>query len=290
MKSLPDMSSKPGHTFSVRAWQWSISLLFMCIVCCVGLRQVFAVRAAGHLAIPAVNITQLARLTADDRATSDFFGTAVAVGANRLVVGASGDDYNAGQDRGLVYVYDQSGTSYVSQQEITPPGSQPNDQFGLAVALSGDTLVVGAPWRNSNRGIVFVYTRIGESFVSQQELTAADGAGGDFFGSKVAIDEDTIVIGAPGDDEGGNNNQGSAYVFKRTGATWNQQQKLQASDGAANDNFGAAVGFNAGTILTGSVIVVGAYLDDVDGKDDQGSAYVFVPSGGTWMAAAKTDG
>ena len=101
----------------------------------------------------------------------------------------------------------------------------------------------------------------------------------DNFGDSVAIAGDTIVVGAPGDDDNGSDS-GSAYVFTRTGTTWTEQAKLTASDGAADDYFGSSVA------IAGDTIVVGASGDD-DEWQCSGSAYVFTRTGTTWTEQAK---
>jgi hypothetical protein len=116
---------------------------------------------------------------------------------------------------------------------------------------------------------------------NEQKLTASDGAAGDFFGTSVAVSGSTIVVGAPFDSIGGNLFQGSAYVFNRQGGSWVEQQKLTASDGAAGDQFGHSVA------VDGSTIVVGAWLDDINGNLDQGSAHVFNRQGGSWVEEQK---
>jgi hypothetical protein len=117
--------------------------------------------------------------------------------------------------------------------------------------------------------------------VVQQKLTAADAAARDVFGSAVAISGDTVVVGALDDDVGDNTDQGSAYVFVRSGTTWTQQAKLTAADGAAWDGFGNSVA------VSGDTAVVGACVDDVGANAYQGSAYVFVRGGTTWTQQAK---
>ncbi|UCC55204.1 MAG: FG-GAP repeat protein, partial [Gammaproteobacteria bacterium] len=107
------------------------------------------------------------------------------------------------------------------------------------------------------------------------KLLAGDGATGDRFGWTVSVDGDTAVIGASSDDDKGIQS-GSAYVFVRTGTTWNQQAKLLASDGAVEDVFGGSVS------VDGDTAVIGADGDD----DDSGSAYVFVRTGTTWHQQA----
>ena len=112
-----------------------------------------------------------------------------------------------------------------------------------------------------------MFTRSGATWTQQAKLTASDGAEDDWFGRSVAVDGDTAVTGAPGDDDNGSVS-GSAYVFTRSGGIWTQQAKLTASDGAADDAFGFSVA------VDGDTAVIGAYEDDDNGTDS-GSAYVF---------------
>ncbi len=104
----------------------------------------------------------------------------------------------------------------------------------------------------------------------------------DSFGWSVTISGNRIVVGAPTDDIGSNFNQGSAYVFVRSGVTWIQQQKLTANDGAAEDLFGRSVA------ISGYEVIVGALNDDIGAETNQGSAYVFASGGGaTWSLQQK---
>ena len=97
----------------------------------------------------------------------------------------------------------------------------------------------------------------------------------------MAISADTVVVGAVTDSTPGGAQSGSAYVFVRSGQTWSEQQKLVASDAAADDLFGVSVS------VSGDTAVVGAYADDVPGGMNAGSAYVFVRSGTTWSQQQK---
>ena len=114
---------------------------------------------------------------------------------------------------------------------------------------------------------------------TETKLTASDGAAGDRFGVRVAVDGDTVVISSLLDDDAGTDS-GSVYVFFRSGGTWTQQAKLTASDAAAGDVFGEAIG------ISGDTVVVGADFND-DAGDRSGSAYVFVRSGSNWTQQAK---
>jgi hypothetical protein len=117
----------------------------------------------------------------------------------------------------------------------------------------------------------------------EAKLTASDAAANAFFGGSVAISGDTAIMGADADfDDGGTElNPGAAYVFLRSGVNWSQQQRLTASDGAASDHFGFAVG------VDGDTAIVGARRDDNAGGTNAGAAYVFVRSGGVWTEQQK---
>jgi glutamate synthase domain-containing protein 3 len=173
---------------------------------------------------------------------------------------------------------------FVDEQKLTASDGTASVFFGNSVAVSGSTLVVGAPFDSVNsfdQGAAYVFTRQGGSWVETQKLTASDGAEPDLFGFSVAISGSTIVVGAQGDNVGNNLTQGSAYVFSRQGGSWVETQKLISSDGAAGDQFGNAVA------ISGSTIVVNALIDTVNGNFAQGSAYVFNHHGGSWVETQK---
>jgi len=155
------------------------------------------------------------------------------------------------------------------------------DAFGYALAISGDTAVVGAVTADTEAGVdagaAYVYVRIGNDWVHQADLIPADLAAGDQFGYSVAIDGDTIVVGADWVDLPGKSNCGAAFVFVRNGTTWTQQQKLIAFDGAASDFFGVSAG------ISGDTVVIGAPGDNTSGGTNAGSAYVYVRQGTSWI-------
>ena len=226
--------------------------------------------------------SQQQQLMASDGAANDNFGASVAVSGDTVVVGANSDDVGANADQGSAYVYVRSGVSWTQQQQMTASDGAANDNFGNSVAVSGDTVVVGANsddvGANANQGSAYLFVC---NWTEQQKLTAADGALNDAFGTSVGISGDTVVVGAYQDDVGANPNQGSASVFVRSGTAWSQQAQLIASDGAANDRFGESVA------ISGDTVVVGAPNGDVGVNPNQGSAYVFVRSGTTWTQQAK---
>ena len=138
------------------------------------------------------------------------------------------------------------------------------DEFGWSVAIDGTTIVVGARREDrvakerADQGSVYVFVPSGLVWIQQQKLVASDATAYDQFGFSVAIGGETVVVGAffdDGDGEG-EGDQGSAYVFVRSGIVWSQQQKLEAGDAAAGDLFGHSVA------ISGETIVVGAPADD----------------------------
>jgi hypothetical protein len=170
--------------------------------------------------------------------------------------------------------------------QLLPNDGASEDFFGYSVSISadGETALVGANIKdngaNNAQGAAYVYVRSGNTWAQQTKLVASDGAATDAFGGSVSLSADgnTALIGATSDTVGTNDNQGSAYIFVRTGSTWTQQQQLLSSDGATSDNFGLSVSLSA----DGNTALVGAGGDDVAGSLDQGSAYFFVRNGTTW--------
>jgi len=184
-------------------------------------------------------------LFADDAAVHDLFGRSVATSGDTIVVGAALDSTAAGTRAGSAYVFTRTGGTWSQQGHLFADDAAAGDEFGDSVAISGDTIVVGA-YGDVNAagdiaGSAYVFTRTGTTWSQQDHLFADDAAAGDNFGYSVAIDGDTIVVGAYSDDTAAGADAGSAYVFTRTGSTWSQQDHLFADDAAAYDYFGGSV-------------------------------------------------
>jgi hypothetical protein len=172
---------------------------------------------------------------------------------------------------------------WAQQQKILSTPRGVGAQFGNAVAISGNTMIIGARHDSttaSQAGAALVYVRSGTTWKQQAKLLANDGALGDKFGYSVAVSDDTIVIGAYNDD-GAFADTGAAYVFTRNGTAWTQQQKLTAGDGTASDEFGNAVA------IQGDVVAVGAHFADLPGNAASGSVYLFQRSGTAWTPTQK---
>jgi hypothetical protein len=212
------------------------------------------------------------KLLADDTDDYDYFGNSIAVSDDTLVVGTF---Y---KNAAYVFSRNQDGADKWGQvKKLTASDAAPNDRFGESVAISNDTIVVGAFADDDDgdaSGSAYVFERnegSADNWGEVEKLTASDGASEDRFGDSVAIYDDTIVIGAFGDDDNGSES-GSAYVFERNegGAdNWGEVEKLTASDGAADDQFGRSVA------ISGDTIVVGAAE-----QGSRGRAYVYARNQG----------
>lgn len=208
------------------------------------------------------------KLTLSDPMGFDGFGQSVGISGDTIIVGAVGDsDDGSLPGSASVFVRDSAGV-WSLQQKLRPHDAVPGDMFGFPVAISGNTALVSDSFFPANNGnfvgSVYVYERVGTVWSERQKLQINPKSGAEF-GRAISIDGDTFVVGAIYDAHG-SNTQGSAYVYVRTGATWSQQQKLFVRDSPAPERFGTSVAINAATI------VVGNNFED----EHRGSAYVFV--------------
>ena len=292
------------------------------------------------LTIDPTFVMQEAYLKASNSEAGDIFGDAVAISGDTIVVGATQEDSdadgvngnqsdNSAFDSGAAYVFVRSGNTWSQQAYLKASNSDENDQFGEAVTISGETIVVGASREDSdadgvngdqgdnsaeNSGAAYVFVRSGNTWSQQAYLKASNSEGGGFsgdrFGESVAISGDTIVVGASREDsdaDGVNGDQGdnstddsgAAYVFVRSGSTWSQQAYLKASNTDRFDQFGEAVTISEDTIVVGSRFessnAIGVNGDQGNNRaDSSGAAYVFARSGSTWsqqayLKASNTD-
>ena len=238
---------------------------------------------------------QVAKISASDGADSNYFGRAVSINGDTVVVGAFGDD-DDGLNSGSAYVFDrdQGGADTWGQvARISASDGAHDDSFGYSVAISGGTVVVGAPGDSDNgsdSGSAYVFDRNEggvDGWVEVAKITASDGADDDYFSYSVSISGDTVVVGAYRDDDNGSDS-GSATISDRNedGAdAWGQVTKKVAPDTltARGDSFGYSVS------ISGDTVVVGAFGDDDNGLNS-GSAYVFDRYQGgadTWGQVAK---
>ncbi|MBL8693946.1 MAG: FG-GAP repeat protein [Planctomycetes bacterium] len=271
---------------------------------------------------------QQAYLKASNTGANDHFGWSVALSGDTVVVGADGEDGNANgvngtqadnsaEDAGAAYVFVRSGTSWTQQAYLKASNTGKSDRFGWSVAISGDTVIVGAPQEESNAtgvngnqasnsasyaGAAYVFSRSGSSWIQQAYLKASNTESVDFFGFSVSVSGETVIVGAYGEDSnatGVNGNEadnsvtsaGAAYVFVRVNSSWSQQAYLKAANAGAGDAFGTSV------CISGDTAVIGGPREDSsaagvngNGADnssaDSGAAYVFTRSGTAWNQQA----
>ncbi|MEK6676470.1 MAG: FG-GAP repeat protein [Planctomycetota bacterium] len=223
------------------------------------------------------------KLIASDGVNGDLFGHAVSLSGNIAMVGARGDD-DSGGGSGSVYAFHWNGTSWIQRQKLLASDGANGDAFGEYVALSGGVVVVGAKGDDDNgpnSGSAYIFRWNGFSWFEEQKLLPSDGTQNDLFGERVAVFGNTALVGADDNDDNGGGS-GSAYVFRWNGASWYEEQKLLPSDGSAGDGFGRGLG------VSGNVIVVGAYGDDIPNVGDlTGSAYMFEWDGSEWLEQYK---
>ena len=223
--------------------------------------------------------TQQAYLKASNPGQSDWFGGAVSVSGDTVVVGAFSEDSsaagvnveqadNSASDSGAAYVFTRSGATWSQQAYLKASNAGAGDQFGSAVAVSGETVVVGAPKEDSsatgvagnqssnsvfNAGATYVFARSGATWSQQAYLKSINPpAFGDEFGTSAAVSGDTVVVGTF--------RALFVYVFVRDGVTWGPQASLKVTQSSPDqDLFGSSVS------VSGDTVVVGAPFEDGGG-------------------------
>ena len=225
-----------------------------------------------------------AELTAGDGAEYDFFGQAVSISANTVVVGAPNNSATVNSVTipysGAAYVFKNNGSLWELSAKLTASDAATSDGFGVSVSTSGNTIVVGSPGQGDmDSGAAYVYALNGTRW---EQIAKLPQAPVDFsnFGQSVSISGDMIVVGAPFDTaHDGTSYAGAAYVFKHDSTGWVQMEKLTATTGDAAmwDGFGFSVS------VSGNTVAIGAPWDE----GITGAAYVFALNGTLWQQMAK---
>ena len=244
--------------------------------------------------------TEQAYLKASNSGPEDQFGSSVAVQGNTIVVGArqeSGDGSDPGDNSaeyaGAAYLFVRNGEAWTEQAYIKASSPEAYSNFGDSVALDGDTIVIGASQsgfefnrlverQQSSYGSVHIFTGNGSTWTQQAQLKEAKNEPDNRFGRSVAIAGDTVVVGAPWDSDNRSDDEGSAYVFVRSGSVWSEQARLEASNSHDFANFGGSVAIDGE-----KNVAVGAYRENSEGVTEAGSAYLFVWNDNQWEEAAK---
>ncbi|GMU42663.1 MAG: hypothetical protein IT479_07310 [Xanthomonadales bacterium] len=225
-----------------------------------------------------------ARLDNGDGAMYDRYGTAVATDGEIALIGAYVEDTLAGADAGAAHWYRRVDGHWQYGGRIDAPDADVEDRFGIAVAVDADRMAIGAYWNvvdgNVDQGSVYVYRREGDGWVFEQELTDASGDPGDYFGFALALDGDTLAVGARGDSDLGLE-QGAVHVYRRAGVVWQREARFDLAAGNSQAFFGASVALAAGRLLVGAP---GATL--ANGPPASGAAFAYLREGGQWRALA----
>jgi hypothetical protein len=234
-------------------------------------------------------------LFAEGAMSGSAFGFSADIEGDTAIISAPLDNNEKGNMAGAVYVFTRSGGVWTMQQKLVPSDAALDDRFGNAVAIDGDTLVATA-WGHDlglmgeigDAGAAYVFTRSGGVWEQQAKLVAGDAASPDHFGYSIAIDNDTIFVGALENDAESVMDSGAVYVFTRDGGTWTQTQKLVADKGAmakdvtVNGYFGGSVSIDGDSAAVGATGALNMAKTDVTG-----AIYMFTRSGGTWTPQQK---
>ena len=200
---------------------------------------------------------QTAVLKGSDTGANEGFGYSVAISGAAAVVGAPVYTKNAGR----AYVFTDTSSGWKQAAELKGSDTVASDGFGISVAISGTTALVGADGHAKQSGRVYVFTNTAGGWKQSAELKGSDTVAADGFGISVVISGTTAIAGAPDHAK----QSGRAYVFTNTASGWKQAAELKGSDTVAEDGFGVSV------VISGTTVVVGA----PDRAKDAGQAYLF---------------
>jgi len=227
--------------------------------------------SAGAQAATGFPPIEAAKLTSPDASAGDFLGVSVGLSADTAVLGAEGRDTVLGLDTGAALVFVRSGAAWDQQAELTADDGAPGDHFGRASAISGDTVIVGAPDEDhdglTDAGAAYVFVRTGATWTQQARLVPSNPAANRHFGLSVSIDEDTAVVGRW---IGAQSSDGLAVVFVRAGATWIEQGQLAPSNLFSSASDGRSVSVSGDTAIVGRV------------NGNFGEVYAFTRTGTAW--------
>lgn len=232
--------------------------------------QVLDLRGAGWV--------ESALLVPNDGQLSDQAGKSVDIDGSVIVAGAENSSPGGTLAAGSAYVFERVGGSWMQTQKLVASDKAANARFGFSVSVDGEVIAVGARVDSQvafEAGAVYVFERIGGSWVETAKLTASDAQPFDGFGFSVAVDGDRIAVGVPGSNAAGLDT-GAAYIFERGAAGWSQTTQLVLANPVSLGAYGTAVA------LQGNELLVGSHMDD-DFVTNSGSVYAYRFDGSTWQ-------
>ena len=238
-----------------------------------------------------VDWPEVVKLTPPNGMSGDKFGSSVAVHGDTIVVGAPGNDRD-GQDAGAAYVFTKPAEGWQSTTtaaiRLPAPAGKSDDLVGTSVAVASSTVVVGAPGTTADAGAAYVFERPNggwSSATTSVTLTAADADSEDGFGESVSIDQDTIVVGAPQAKGPNHDDEGAAYVFRKSGAAWSSTDshvKLTSAIGGDGDRFGFSTSVDGDTIAVGAPTALSRLVLRC------GTVHLFTKPVGGWSASSDS--
>jgi FG-GAP repeat len=224
--------------------------------------------------------SQFQTITDINGALNDNFGKSVSIDGNQLVVGVPNDN-GTFTDQGSAIVYEFNGTSWIQKTKLTDASGAASDAFGTSVSISGDRIIVGAPFddnvTNANAGSICIFEKTGVVWALMTKNN--NGAANDEFGTSVSISGNYVIIGIPNMLVGTNTNQGSVKFLYYDGTSWYNPttQYLSRASGASGDNFGYSVS------MSGNFALVGIPSDDIGSNTSEGSVVLYQRIGNFWQ-------
>jgi photosystem II stability/assembly factor-like uncharacterized protein len=212
-----------------------------------------------------VSWVQQQKLKASNAGANDFFGKSVSISGDLLVSGAPSEDGSLDTlpSSGASYAFKRSAGVWAEKQILRASNADPLDSFGERVVINNSTIAVGAigedgPTNTTNQsGAVYIYvtTDGGNTWSQQQLIRASNTEAGDLFGSDVALYNDYLVVGAPGEDGIANaiSNAGAMYFYSRSGLVWTEQEIKRPSGLEANDVLGYSVAIYGTSAIAGAI-------------------------------------
>ena len=198
---------------------------------------------------------QRAKLFAKDAARSDGFGESVALLGNTAIIGTPQSEHAGVKFAGAAYVFEREGDRWMEKAKLTADDPGKADRFGFSVAIGADTVVVGAPLKDTDggqdAGAAYIFGRDGNSWKQLAKVLGKSGRKGDKFGNGVATNGNVAIVGAPIRDEDAFAS-GAAYAFARVDGVWQAMEKVVPKNGAKDLHFGASVGINVNTVAIAS--------------------------------------
>ena len=231
------------------------------------------------------NISEYNPVVDDTGEYGDYFGYSVSISGSYAIAGAYFDNVGANARQGSVSIFQHNGNSWGTMQKITDPAGADNDWFGHSVSISGNYAIVGTPrgdvGGNLEQGSANIYFYNGTSWVFIQKITDPTGVANNWFGYSVSISGNYAIAGTYRDNLGSGPDQGSACIYEYNGTSWVFKQKIIDATGQPGDDFGYSVS------IAGNYAIVGAFLDDVGGNANQGSASIYQNNGSSWVLMNK---